>query len=100
MTQQLTATLFQPHIGSEFKISNADIPLSLTLENVDTVLDDKSQYAFSLVFRGAPEVYIPQQICSLSHPVLGDHMLLLVPIAQDEQGYRYEAAISLMKEEA
>lgn len=50
--------------------------------------------AFSLVFRTARDVRVPQRIYRLEHPALGTFELFLVPIGPDAEGMRYEAVFT------
>jgi hypothetical protein len=46
---------------------------------------------FSLLFRGEPQLDLPQRIYRLEHERLGSMELFIVPIGPDEQGMRFEA---------
>ena len=46
---------------------------------------------FSLIFKGPPEPYLPQQICPMTHAAMGRLDLFLVPVDQKEEGFYYEA---------
>lgn len=49
---------------------------------------------FSLVFRTAPEVVLPQRVYRLEHDSLGALDLFLVPIGPDGEGMCYEAVFA------
>ncbi len=48
----------------------------------------------SLIFQGSPARFMPQQSIALSHDTLGTIELFLVPVAEKETGFHYEAIIS------
>jgi len=50
--------------------------------------------AFSLIFQGAPDVFLEQKTYALSHSRMGAFDLFLVPIAQNEEGYAYQAVFN------
>jgi len=46
---------------------------------------------FSLMFRGASPVVLPQKLYSLTNPTLGQLELFLVPVGRDRAGVLYQA---------
>jgi hypothetical protein len=46
---------------------------------------------FSLIFQQTQNIYLPQQIYRITHPVLGQLDLFLVPIGPGQGGMRYQA---------
>lgn len=46
---------------------------------------------FSLIFRGALQPILPQQIYKFEHDRLGTLEMFIVPIGPDNQGMRYQA---------
>lgn len=56
------------------------------------------QERFSLVFRGPLEAFLPQRLYRVGHDVLGEFDLFLVPIAQDAEGFQYEAVFNRLNE--
>jgi len=71
--------------------------MELTLTEIKKRLDDDTQRAFYLLFRG-PKPLLPQGIYRLAHPQLGEVDLFLVPIRQVRDGFVYEAVFNLLKE--
>lgn len=49
---------------------------------------------FSLLFRNASPVLFPQQIYAMTHPRVGDIGIFLVPIAQERDGFLYQAVFN------
>jgi hypothetical protein len=95
----LTASHFQPHVGSRFAL-RADEVVAVELLEVDDTdgrsgeLPQQSRAAFSIVFLGPREPVLPQRIYRLEHAELGTFDLFLVPIGRDDAGVRYEAVFT------
>jgi hypothetical protein len=98
-----TPATFEPLVGQAFQIVVDD---STT---IDAVLVEAAQpdfaggpgdeppatrMPFSIVFRGPPHPVLPQRVYRFSHEALGSFELFIVPIAQDEEGTRYEAVFA------
>jgi hypothetical protein len=81
--------------GSEFRLADSDIQLKLV--EVTEKKADGMQEMFSLLFCGAKDKFLEQGTYDLEHETLGSVTLFLVPIGQDENGYRYEAAFNLLR---
>ena len=92
-----TRETFAACIGSRFRITlDSGETLELHLGEAQSLGRAKAPRAgfrepFSLVFRPAGGVYVPQKMYRLEHPALGAMDLLLVPIMPDAQGMRVEA---------
>ena len=50
--------------------------------------------AFSLTFRGPLDAFLDQGMVSLSHDVIGEFDLFIVPIVQTSDGFLYEAVFN------
>jgi len=97
MLEQIRPQKMTEHIGSEFDVaddSSRTIRLTLTdvVENVKTEHNE----AFSLMFHGPAEPFLPQRTRKMIHPALGEFELFLVPVARDKDGFQYEAVFNLM----
>lgn len=89
--------LFAPHLNTPFVLSRADgQPVILTLESVDTSIDDEIQLCFSLLFNSA-DPQLPGGIYTLSHPALGEGSLLLTPVRGRRGPLRHEAVFNLLR---
>ncbi len=98
MLESFTAATFIDRRGETFRI-RLDDSTAFDAELVEvSVADERSAGAartpFSLVFRGPPEIVVPQRIYGLEHDALGAFELFLVPIGPDEVGMRYEAVFA------
>jgi len=49
---------------------------------------------FSLLFRSAAAVLFPQQTYTVRHSVIGEFALFLVPVAQERDGFIYQAVFN------
>jgi uncharacterized protein DUF6916 len=98
MTDQLEATTFEPHRGTEFTTIAADASVVLRLATVDAYPEQPGAprvRPFTLVFAGPLSPALEQGIHRLEHPALGTLDIFLVPIASDVPGSRaYEAVFN------
>jgi hypothetical protein len=49
---------------------------------------------FSLLFRNSSAFLFPQQIYQMRHPRVGDVGIFLVPVAQEREGFLYQAVFN------
>lgn len=92
---------FSQHVNTKY---HAEIdgrePLELELvevtpyENRDKPGEHSGMERFSLFFQGPAEVFLPQRIYRLTHAEMGDLQLFLVPVGQNERGFRYESVFN------
>ncbi len=69
-------------------------PFDLQLFEVTVARVLPRQVAFSIFFHGPANRFLPQMMHNIIHPRLGDLLLFLVPVGQDETGYIYEAVFN------
>lgn len=50
--------------------------------------------AFSLIFRNAAAVVFPQRTYTIRHASMGEFGIFLVPVAQDRDGFLYQAVFN------
>jgi hypothetical protein len=95
MLDRLTAADFAPLLGERFELEapGAD-PFEITLTSCDESPGGAGggRVPFSLIFHA--DVLVPQQICSIRHPKLGDLDVFVVPIEPDARGMRYEVTFN------
>jgi hypothetical protein len=101
MQDNLTQALFEPLIGTSFRLRVGEKVLELALVQAVKLTaypgrDGKmpKRQPFSLVFRGPREFMLPQQIYALEQDTLGPVEIFLVPIGPDDIGQRYEAVFN------
>ncbi len=94
----LTQEQFESHLTQPFQVKSFDSPLTLVLVEVTKrgSFDPgiQKRHPFSLIFRGPMEPALPQMTYPLTHEVLGDLALFLVPVGPDNEGMCYEAVFT------
>lgn len=92
--EKLTAGDFREHLETDFFVSlgNDADSLRLRLVEVNELRGGgPRREPFSLIFSGPHDVYLPQQIYTLRHNVMGVLDIFIVPIRPDERGARLQA---------
>jgi hypothetical protein len=99
MSSNLTEAEFSKHVNTKFRIAGQ--PLEFELVEVKGYLgkahEQQGMERFSAFFSGPCEPLLRQAVYTLQHEDMGTFELFLVPIAQDEQGSRYEAVFNYFK---
>lgn len=95
----MTIETFEPHIGSTFWAefpngAKVELRLVRAMKVMENELARLKRTAFSLFFIGPKSYQLKQQIYHLTHDVLGDLDIFLVPIAEGPQTYEYEAVFT------
>ena len=98
---ELTAEILLPLVGTIFRTEvpegrTCDLRLIEVAKGVDRHVSPRSERdQFSLIFAGPVEPCLPQATYPMHHEVLGGPMpIFIVPIARNEEGYRYEAVFT------
>ncbi len=95
MLESLRKEAFAECVNEVFRVArpgSADFQIRLT--EVTEQFHTPRQEAFSVVFHGPADSLLQQGVYHLSNERLGDLELFLVPIAQDQDGYQYEAVFN------
>jgi hypothetical protein len=96
--QLLTFETFAPHLNTTFALKLGDSSIDLTLTAADkkpaSVYRGMMREPFSLYFRSASQVVLPQRIYPIVHDAMGRFELFIVPIAREPQGIVYEAVFN------
>jgi hypothetical protein len=87
---------FKSQVNSSFQI--ADIPIELKLVEVTERKLTSRQEMFALIFSGPREHFLEQKSYNLSHEKLGEGEMFLVPVAQEADGFKYEAVFNRLLE--
>jgi hypothetical protein len=91
---------YRPHIGQVFVLHHDGGTSEITLTEVKVQIDDEIQLCFSLFFSRTGAV-LPQETYHLSHPVLGEFEMFLVPVQKRQNSpVIYQGGFNLLKEEA
>jgi len=93
--QVLTFESFAGHLNSTFalKLGESSLDLTLTQATKQPVrpYPGMMREPFSLYFRSASPVVLPQRIYPFAHDAMGRLEIFIVPIAREPQGIVYEA---------
>jgi hypothetical protein len=105
MSDWQTEEEFKQHLNTPFRVQvDAPKPIDLTLVGVASRPSDASEEQgmerFSVYFSGSLEFLLPQDTYRLAHPQMGEFEVFLVAIAQEPNGYRYEAVYNYYKPNA
>jgi len=105
MSQFQTEEEFRQHLNTPFRVQvNAPKPIDLTLVAVESrpsdATEEQGMERFSVFFSGSPEFLLPQSLYRLVHPEMGEFDIFLAAIAQEPEGYRYEAVYNYYKSTA
>jgi hypothetical protein len=105
MSETQTEAEFRQHLNTTFRVQvNAPKPIDLTLVAVESrrseATEEQRMERFSAFFLGSPEFLLPQGLYRLDHPEMGEFDIFLAAIAQEPEGYRYEAVYNYYKSNA
>lgn len=87
---------FERCLHTKFRVA-AETPEPIELELVEIAVPPirvEGYERFSLYFRGPLRYRIEQQTVPLEHDTLGLQHIFLVPVAQEAEGFRYEAVFN------
>lgn len=103
MTEQLTAEDFTKHLKTKFRVGD-ESATELELDEVQSLpflKDPRGEVErFTLYFNGPGDSYLQQMMYHIQHEQMGEMDIFLVPIARNEQGFRYEAVFSYFKQDS
>ncbi|MES2987571.1 MAG: hypothetical protein V4808_06680 [Pseudomonadota bacterium] len=93
--QFLSIQNFAGAANQEFEISMGESAMSVTLIEVKPLpaqpYPGMRREPFSLLFKSASKLILPQRQYKMTHPDLGSHDIFLVAIAQDQGNIVYQA---------
>lgn len=102
MVPSLTQKEFFQHLNTKFRVT-LDTPHQIELELVEVkgypikAGEQSGMERFSVFFTGPADLRLSQRVYSLEHDAMGKFDIFLVPIAHDDQGFRYEAVFNYFK---
>lgn len=98
MLKLLTLEDFAPHLNSTFTASLNDGNTEFVLVEARPLPQpprvDAWRVPFSLLFRSGAAVLFPQQTYMVRHSTIGEFALFMVPIAQERDGFIYQAVFN------
>ena len=103
MPVSLTEREFSQHVGTKFHLKADEREIELELIEVKGYVSQEIEQGgmerFSVFFSGPRDPFLPQGTYQMSHERMGEFELFLVPVASDDQGFRYEAVFNYFKSE-
>lgn len=94
----LTFEAFSPHVNSTFSLGLGESTVELTLTQAAKQpvqpYPGMMREPFSLFFRSATPVVLPQRQYPFKHASLGRLDIFIVPIGRDPQGIVYQAVFN------
>ena len=100
MLEELRYDTFAEHLNSQFRIHNGVAnPVSVELVEANQAGSPPDYEAFSIIFRGPSDTFLPQGMYRVDHDEIGTFELFIVPIRQDKDGFYYEACFNRLRSE-
>lgn len=92
MLDNLSCKDYLSEVNTKFYLVEEDFEIEL-IEAFERNISPK-QEVFTLVFFGAKDRFLEQKIYQLRHEKLGEGNLFLVPVAEEANGFKYEAGFN------
>ena len=90
-----THAAFAKHVQTIFTMEHPrGVKIPLELVSVSELRETPRQRMYSILFRGPLEMPFEQGSFPLTHEVMGDAVLFLVPVAREADGFRYQAVFN------
>lgn len=102
MSTAPTEREFSQRLNTSFRLK-LDTPKQIELKLVEvkgysSKADEQSgMERFSVFFTGPRHIHLPQGLYTLEHDAMGTFDIFLVPIALNDDGFRYEAVFNYFK---
>lgn len=98
MDDLLTHETFSKNINTKFQVQLDETNyVDVELEQASELKVYPEQEEFSIVFLGPIEKFLGQGVRTFKHDQMGQFELFIVPIAQDEKGFHYEAVFNRVR---
>ena len=95
MSEPINSSIMAEYVGKTFDVCDEPArTFCVTLTGVVEHLKTERQETYSIYFHGPADPFLLQGIHKLRQPELGDLSIFLVPIGQDQDGFRYEAVFN------
>jgi hypothetical protein len=96
--EELTRDTFARQLNSRFRVErNGAGAVTLELVEAGEVRSSGRSETFSILFRGPPDVFLPQAIYRFEHDAIGAFDLFIVPIRRDQDGVCYESLFNRLR---
>lgn len=98
MAAALDHETFSKYLNTNFRIFGGDSYIfEAELSKISDLQLSPQQERFAIIFRGPREPLINQGTYRLEHDEMGEFMLFMVPLRQDDDGTFYEAVFNRMR---
>ena len=103
MSENLTEENFARNLNTKFRV-RAEAPRPVELELVEVKgwrtrpEEEQGMERFTLLFLGPGDIFMPQQTYTLEHESMGVFDIFIVPVGQDERGFKYQAVFNYFKD--
>jgi hypothetical protein len=96
MSEFQTEADFSKYVNTNFRVELVsphpiDLKLIAVVRRESGPTEQAGMERFSTVFAGPTDIFLPQNTYQMTHPEMGKFEVFLVPIAQEADGFRYEA---------
>ena len=92
---ELSLQQFQAALHTTFRVrceNGPDVELKLVeAKSVGSPSGSEGDQSFSILFAGPGDSLLPQRIYQVANDAMGNFDLFIVPVAQEADGYRYQA---------
>jgi hypothetical protein len=99
LTKDLTKEIFSESLKTKFRLdSEPSKAIELELIELNEGVSTPRHEQFSLIFRGPLDYFIGQGTYHMEHDKMGGIDLFLVPVGQEQDGFRYEVIFNRFRE--
>ena len=98
MAATLEHDVFSRHLNTNFRISLGESnTVEVDLNTVNELQLSPRQERFAIIFRGPKEPFLPQGSYRFEHDEMGEFILFIVPLRQDDDSTFYEAVFNRVR---
>ena len=104
MAAELTEKEFSKHVNTKFRAQlddgdEAELELDEVKGYSSKAVEQTGMERFSVYFKGPTTPFLPQKLYTLRHDQMDEFEIFLVPLAQNDEGARYEAVFNYFKKQ-
>ena len=98
LTKDLTKEMFAESLNTKFRLEpETSRSIELELIQLTEGVSNPAHEQFSLIFRGPLDYFLGQGTYHMEHDKTGEIDLFLVPIGQEQDGFRYEVIFNRLR---
>jgi Domain of unknown function (DUF6916) len=95
LLKDLTKEMFSESMNTKFRLGpEPSRSIELELIALTEGVSNPGHEQFSLIFRGPLDYFLGQGTYQIEHDKMGEIGLFLVPVSQEQDGFRYEAVFN------